>query len=199
MTLPVANMPERPSLQMLQEYLSLLRADQVPHSGRTLKDHLEGTGRILREWRCDEAVCIAGMFHSIYGTNVFGFKRLGWSDRPLVGRMLGERAEHLVYLFCVSDRPGAFLEALGTGIIRHRTSGESFSAGVDVCAALLEIESANLIEQGCGEQFLKRLSAWVSAYPDLPLSVGLRSLLAGYAAAGKAPAAPGRPTAEELH
>ena len=161
----------------LLDYLTILRTDRVPHSGRTLRDHLLGTWQILRQWDCEEVVCNAGLFHSIYGTNAFGFGRLSRDDRSLVTRMIGAQAEQLVYLFCVSHRPDAFLEALGTGSLYHREQGVPLPASRETCAALIEIECANLIEQGSGDTFLRRLATCLDAAPSVPLPVGLRTLL----------------------
>ena len=119
----------------LQECLG---ADDVGHSGRTLFAHLKGTYELLRSWGVAEEVCVAGLFHSVYGTRVFRHRCLEPTarNRGLVAYMIGERAERLVYLFCVADRPH-FAEA---GAVGRELD--------DLCL----IEKANLQEQRSNRQ-----------------------------------------------
>ena len=54
-----------------QNHLDLLlelNTDDSQHSGGALIDHLRGTHDFLHEWGNEQAVCLAGLFHSIYGT-----------------------------------------------------------------------------------------------------------------------------------
>ncbi|MBN6150788.1 hypothetical protein JR065_10580 [Xanthomonas sp. AmX2] len=170
----------------LLEYLQILRSDQVPHSGRTLLEHLAGTYSILQSWSCPPAVGAAGLFHSVYGTNVFALRRLDVADRSLVVRMIGAQAERLVYLFCVSNRPDAFLEAFDTGVLRHRDTGELISVEAEALGGLIEIECANLIEQGSGQRFLRDLFHWA----QVRAGAGLRPQMLAALAAAHESAAP---------
>lgn len=57
-----------------QEHLDLLIAlntDENPHSGGELIDHLKGTHDYLASWGNEQAVCLGGLFHSIYGTQSY--------------------------------------------------------------------------------------------------------------------------------
>ena len=47
--------------------LEELGAHTNSHSRRTLLDHLLGTHDLLVEWENEPDVCVAGLFHSIYG------------------------------------------------------------------------------------------------------------------------------------
>ena len=44
----------------------------------------------------------AGLFHSIYGTAVFHHQTT--ADRGVIKSVIGEKAERLVYLFCILGR-----------------------------------------------------------------------------------------------
>ena len=44
----------------------------------------------------------AGLFHSIYGTAVFHHQTT--ADRDVIQSVIGEKAEHLAYLFCILGR-----------------------------------------------------------------------------------------------
>lgn len=130
-----------------------LRTDRVGHSGRTLYDHLLGTYRLLRQWGAPDDVCFAGLFHSVYGTNAFKHCSMDAGNsnhRGALRAIIGQRAERLAYLFCTCDRPRALLDAYEQ--FRH-TGAQMVIPGclAEELKDLLEIEAANLLEQGLGE------------------------------------------------
>ena len=118
-----------------REFLSSLDADQTPHSGRTLFEHLKGVHDLLRDWGNDEDVCLAGLYHSIYGTNTFKHQSL--KERERLVEKIGDHAEFLVYCFSTKDRP--LFESVEDPVIRGQ---------------LMEIEAANLYEQGGNDKTL---------------------------------------------
>lgn len=144
-------------LDELRMRLQELGANRIPHSRRSLFDHLVGTGEILRAWDCDVDVCAAGMFHSIYGTNAFALSCLDRRDRDRLRDLIGERAEELAYLFCVSNRPYGILQAAKNAQLVNRFTGEIIVVSPADIRELLEIECANLIEQRAGHRFLVEL------------------------------------------
>jgi hypothetical protein len=115
--------------------LEHLGAQYVKHSGRTLIQHLPGTWRILSKEAEREPVCLAGLYHSIYGTNFFKTSIMEPGEvknRALIQSIIGDEAEHLAYLFCTIDRPYILLNGAFGGPERQD---------------LLTIEIANLLEQ----------------------------------------------------
>ena len=96
-----------------REFLFSLDAHKTQHSGRTLFEHLKGVHDLLRDWDNEEVVCLAGLFHSIYGTNTFKHQSL--QERERLTEMIGEHAELLVHLF-LYRRPSAVQE--------HRQRGD---------------------------------------------------------------------------
>jgi len=91
-----------------QQYLDFFRdigADDVEHSGKTYLAHAAGVQRDLQKWGCGEDLCRAGLFHSIYGTQMFQGFTLPLERRGELRGLVGERAEHIVYLFCAMHRP----------------------------------------------------------------------------------------------
>ncbi|MDQ3180218.1 MAG: hypothetical protein M3Q33_06830, partial [Acidobacteriota bacterium] len=86
------------------EFLKRFKADSVKHSSASLLVHLEGTGRILREWNCPAYLVKAGLFHSIYGTESFEQGLVSWRDRQIVEKVIGKRGEKLAYLFAAKTR-----------------------------------------------------------------------------------------------
>ena len=132
-------------------YLALVcasGADKLAHSGRALLGHLVGTYRILKDWGNPEPVCAGGLFHSIYGTNVFRPQAIKPWERDRVRAVIGTEAEEYAHLFCSVNRPQALLDAIDSGTLVDRVQGGTVLVERNVLRALLEIECANLIEQG---------------------------------------------------
>ena len=127
--------------------LDELGTRQRPHSGRCLREHLDGTAALLQRWGCREAVCCAGQFHSIYGTDAFAVGSLALGQRARLRAAIGEEAERLVYLFGAAGRPHALFAALRDGGLRDRRDGVWHDVTADEARDLLAIECANLVEQ----------------------------------------------------
>jgi hypothetical protein len=86
------------------DFLLDIGADRVPHGGRTLLTHLEGTRRLLIAWNAPLAWCDAGLCHSVYGTDRFEHALLDSGGRSRLQRVIGVEAERLVWLFATLDR-----------------------------------------------------------------------------------------------
>lgn len=129
--------------------LSAAGAHRRRHSGRTLFAHLVGTYAMLARAGYAPHVCLAGLFHSIYGTNAFRHQSLPLVDRGRVRLAIGLLAERLAYLFCTIDRPGCIREALSSGRLELRArDGSVTSVDRRTIDDLAAIEVANLLEQG---------------------------------------------------
>ena len=81
------------------EFLMQLGTARIPHSGRSLYEHLAGVSAILHRWGQPEDVYLAGMFHSIYSTARYKHATLPMTERSRLRDVIGEGAERLVYLF----------------------------------------------------------------------------------------------------
>jgi hypothetical protein len=134
-----------PFIELLLRY----HADVTPHSGRHLIDHLRGVYRLLEAWGNRAETCRAGLFHSIYGTNIFEVKSASFDDRATIREGIGEAAERLAYLFCVTDRPVAFLQAAAERkyVLADIVHQEEIAVTPEELSALIEIEVANFVEQ----------------------------------------------------
>jgi len=88
----------------LTDFLVGMGVEQVPHTHKSYLGHLIAVYRSLAEQGCQEDVCRAGMFHSIYGTERFQGFKLPLERRAEVRTLIGERAEQLAYLNCAIDR-----------------------------------------------------------------------------------------------
>lgn len=71
----------------------------VDHSGRTFFEHLLGTMKRMEAENLSDELCLAGLYHSVYGTEFFQYKNEEIT-RDTVKGLIGEFAESLVYEFC---------------------------------------------------------------------------------------------------
>jgi hypothetical protein len=131
------------------------RTGGVKHSGRTLFDHLVGTYALLKQRKAPEYVCLAGLFHSIYGTNIFRHQAVPFTDRVEIIELIGPLAERLAFIFSSCNRPSALVEAVKDGPpyrVVNRLDMKTIMplSGEDMFDLLL-IEIANLEEQGGGQ------------------------------------------------
>ncbi len=150
---------------MKPEYLALLKeinSDKVPHERGTLYDHLTGTYNYLASWQSEEYVCSAGLFHSIYGTTIFHHQSISYADRKRMKNLIGEKTEDLVYIFSTVNRPSAFIAAIREGHIIDVVSQAKMPISRQKLGELIEIEVANLLEQGGGRLFFGQLKREVS-------------------------------------
>jgi hypothetical protein len=97
-------------------------ADRVPHTGTTLFAHLRGVHVLLRRWGLREPLCAAGLFHSVYGTELFDHSVLGAADRNRVRALIGSEAESLVWIWHVVERRTLEMRRAG-GMALRRDGG----------------------------------------------------------------------------
>ena len=110
------------------DFLVGLGTDSVPHSGeKGFLAHLVGVYRDLEGWGCDQDVCRAGLFHSIYGTELFQKFSLPLERRDDVRQLIGDRAERLAFVNCVMDRLSfdRLIPGHGPYRITNRITGET--------------------------------------------------------------------------
>jgi hypothetical protein len=80
----------------------------IPHSNTTLANHLLGVYSLMLQAKAPEHLCLAGLFHSIYGTEFFENGII--IDRNTVRDYIGKVAEELVFLYChFNDRDNTIL------------------------------------------------------------------------------------------
>lgn len=84
-------------------FLKEIGCDKLPHSGRTLLDHLIGTAVLLRERGRNKRIQRAGLFHSIYGTAGYKKSEDLNVDRNTIAGLIGYYSEFLVFIFCKTE------------------------------------------------------------------------------------------------
>ena len=116
-----------PDMKKLIDYLTTLGIDGVGHTGGTYTAHLANVYKLMEAQGCTPEVCRAGLFHSIYGTQMFQGFKLPLEKRPEFREVIGERAERLAYLNCAIDRStldAALEQSDGPYRITDRLTGE---------------------------------------------------------------------------
>lgn len=91
-------------LRPLTDYLVALGTDKIPHSKTMFLSHLLSVYTDLKKWDCPEHVVLAGLFHSIYGTEAFQGFALPVERRQEIRDLIGDRAERLAYVNCALTR-----------------------------------------------------------------------------------------------
>ena len=166
-----------PELQRALALLEEIGAEDTDHPRGTLADHLRGTYDVLTGWGCERDVCLAGLYHSVYGTDVFRTVTLAPDARDKVAAAIGPDAERLAYLYCALVRESLY-DNLRTGgprpyAVRSRFDGSELAVSRDDYAGLVTIDFANRLEQMphsrySREQFATDRSRYVAAIPLLP-------------------------------
>jgi len=89
---------------LARAYLTSHAADDVPHIGGTLMKHLTGTCDLLRQWDRAGELCLAGLCHTMYGTDGYPKPLENPAQRDKLAAIIGEKAEELVYFYASCDR-----------------------------------------------------------------------------------------------
>lgn len=123
-------------------------AGSVAHIHTSLAEHLQSTSERLRRWGGDDALCLAGLFHAVYGTFGFDERLVDLKDRTLVVEIIGDRAEEIVYLYGSCNRALTYPELAHSAAptFHDRFTGSEFAAnGQDLCD-FAELTLANEID-----------------------------------------------------
>tara|TARA_R100001132_G_scaffold25307_1_gene25352 strand:+ start:2362 stop:3249 length:888 start_codon:yes stop_codon:yes gene_type:complete len=91
-------------------YLISKNTNEIPHGNKTFFDHLVGVYNILKKTNHEEDVCLAGLFHSIYGNDIFNYKTE--KNRENIKNIIGKEAEELVWIF--NNTPREILKETGS-------------------------------------------------------------------------------------
>ena len=93
------------SIAQHHNFLKQIGTSRVAHRNGTLLKHLQGVWTLLRDWHNPEAVCLAGLYHSVYSTGGFEQQLIPLDKRHEITAKIGNEAERLVYLFGACHRP----------------------------------------------------------------------------------------------
>ena len=135
--------------------LQALGAGEFEHLNGSLAAHLRGTESLLREWGAHEAICIAGLYHAVYGTDGYNPALVGIAMRGRIASLLGNAAEELAYLYGACNRR-VYYPRIGTGsqlLFTDRFTGTEYEISNEQLRDLCELILSNELEiaQGSAE------------------------------------------------
>jgi Domain of unknown function (DUF6817) len=113
--------------KQLTDFLVNLGIEQIAHTQKNYLAHLISVSKLMQAAGCDEDLCRAGLFHSIYGTEKFQGFKLPLERRSELVELIGSRAERLAYWNCEMDRASLdelLSQADEPYLLRNRESGE---------------------------------------------------------------------------
>lgn len=138
------------STRHLTDFLIELGTERIPHTNKNYLAHVIAVHRLMRDQGCTDELCRAGMFHSIYGTELFQGFKLPLERRPEVRTLIGERAERLAYLNCCVDRSTldrCLTQDAGPYRIRDRITGEEHELAEEDFNDLCRVHLYDFLEQ----------------------------------------------------
>lgn len=135
--------------------LQALGAGEFEHLNGSLSSHLHGTEALLREWNARDAVCNAGLYHAVYGTDGYNPALVGVSMRERIASLLGKEAEELAYLYGACNRR-VYYPRIGTEsqlMFADRFANTEYPISHQQLSDLCELILANELEiaQGSAE------------------------------------------------
>ena len=169
--------------EQLEKRLRFLRkanTEGMPHSDRGLLDHLLGTRQLLVEWEARPALCDAGLFHSVYGTEYYELKAIPLTMRNEVQQLIGDEAESLAWLFCMMRRETLFQNPGREGELRvqHRLTDEWLPLTKIQFQDLLTMTIANTLEAfpHCSWFWRRYLRMGLRQYRDIAIPPAQRAI-----------------------
>lgn len=132
----------------LQVFLEQHGAQDRPHSGRSLMNHLLQVYDLLRRRGAADPVCLAGGSHSVFGTGIYQESLLTQDQHSDLESVIGDKAIQLVNWFRVLDRPRVLENWCQNPASPITTlEGHRVDLDPDVISQLCLIECANLEDQ----------------------------------------------------
>ncbi len=140
---------EKHNIGSMLRFLRSASAHETYHSGEDLLKHLTNTYRILRRWGCPVYLCVAGLFHSVYGTEAFRHATFALGQRQLIRDRIGPDAEHAAYLYCIATRRSLYenLDREAPNSLRTFRDGTTIPISRKCLADLIALDLANSLEQ----------------------------------------------------
>ena len=123
------------------------------HKAGTFRHHLAGVARSLALWQQPREVRLLGLLHSVYGNAFVDLVKFdAGSERGRMRELVGEDAEHLVYLFCTMSRTQFVQKLLARdiaedGCVTLERGGQPQRLSAREVAAFAIVSMADAMEQ----------------------------------------------------
>lgn len=146
-------------------------AEGVAHPGGTLYAHLSRVHGRLGRLGLGEDVRLAGLAHAAYGTDGFDLALLDPAERPTLRALVGEPAEHLVYLYGGCDRGRTWPRLAETGEVWDRFAGGARRLEPPVLTAFVDLTVVNELDvaeqapgfvEEHGDHFRRLFASWAA-------------------------------------
>jgi hypothetical protein len=161
-------------------------AREIDHPGGTLLAHLRRVHGLLSEWRARPAVRLAGLCHAFYGTDGFPTALGDVTRRDELTAVIGEEAEHLVYLYAACDRDFSYSRLAVDGApYKNRFTGTESHETAQTRRDIAEITAANELDlaqvnedfrEAYGPALLDLFTSWRALLSD-PARASVRTTL----------------------
>ena len=130
------------------EHLAAMGAGEFAHVAGMLAPHLANTAALLREWGNRDALCAAGLYHAVYGTDGIRGALIPLERRAAIAVVIGAEAEAIVHVYAACDRD-AFHPRIGTPRATRfvdRFMASEYPISVQALADFCELTLANELE-----------------------------------------------------
>lgn len=142
-------------------------ADAFSHVSGSLARHLVETERLLRSWKSRDALCLAGLYHAVYGTDGIRGWLAGLDRRGAIAAIIGAEAEALAYLYGACAR-STFHPRIGTRDqlrFADRFTRSEYAIGEPALRDFCELTVANELELAvASDAFRMEYAAELSAF-----------------------------------
>lgn len=102
------------------EQLIKLSAHKTEHINENLLEHLRATHDLLSEWDNPTSICMAGLYHAVYGTDGFPTQLVPLNNRRDISSIIGTDAEELVYFYGACDRQYTYHHLINSPTLSYR-------------------------------------------------------------------------------
>lgn len=128
--------------------LQALGAGEFVHLNGSLASHLRGTESLLRSWGASEVVCVAGLYHAVYGTDGYNPSLVGLNSRSQISALIGTEAEALAYLYGACNRAVFYPRIGGESqlVFADRFQSSEYPISIEQLKNLCELVLANELE-----------------------------------------------------
>ena len=147
-----------PKYREMIQFLTDLGTESIGHSGdKKYLAHLVSVFNDVRSWGGSQYLARSGMFHSIYGTQLFQGFTLPVERRDELKALIGEDAEWIAFLNCFVHREPfdqAILDGSTDYVVHNRETGESYQLAEQNWKDLIFLHLCDWLEQ------IERLHWW---------------------------------------
>ena len=147
-----------PKYREMVQFLTDLGTESIGHSGdKKYLAHLVSVFNDVRSWGGSQYLARSGMFHSIYGTQLFQGFTLPVERRDELKALIGEDAEWIAFLNCfvhLEPFDQAILDGSTDYVVHNRETGESYQLTEQNWKDLIFLHLCDWLEQ------IERLHWW---------------------------------------